>query len=72
MRITTLFYTPELLLFNVALTHPPPCSNVLKPPMLRAPDVTFHPTLTNGVDVTWANISLRFAYTPVSDTGSLP
>jgi hypothetical protein len=37
--------------------------NVLKPPTLGAPDVlTLHPTSTNQVDITWANIPLRFAY----------
>jgi hypothetical protein len=45
--------------------------NVLKLLTLGAlNDLTFHPTPTNQVDVTWANIPLRFAYTLVSSTES--
>jgi hypothetical protein len=32
--------------------------------------LTLHLTPTNRLDVTWANVLLRFAYTPVSGTGS--
>jgi hypothetical protein len=72
MRLTTtLLYTLKLFLFSVALTQPPPLLNVLKPPTLGAPDIlTLHSTPTNQMDVTWANIPLRFAYTLVSSTGS--
>jgi hypothetical protein len=45
--------------------------NVLKLPTLGALDIlTLHNTTINRVDITWANIPLRFSYTLVSSTGS--